>query len=717
MPCFNPGPYLKDAVASVLAQPECLELIIVDGGSTDGSKTLLIALELRNPQRIKLIIEPDHGPADALNKALKLVRGTLIGWLNADDLYPDGALARAVAALERNPDWLMMYGEGEEYNAYNSQRMRYPTLQPYAGLERFRSHCYICQPTVVFRRSLAVLLGPFDLHWRTAFDFDYWLRAFRAFPKRIGYVPTLQGITRIHQNSITSKQRAQVALEATELLARHFNDATTSRLEGYALELQMGIAKLPPGISMEDHLAELCSQAAAWVNSEHMAQFRQNWLLDAETAKAQLNAEIAAERCNLKQRPSIQLFQLLQPHLRFDHPGPPAGPHSRLKAATTSFEKTYPLLLKDEKLRELTTSIQKGARTLLHPFGVNLIISPRCSGELVLLIQRISHRLKAAGVPVSLQRPTSEGGKFAINLVCLSPTEHGRWLLEAGLGPQIGRITLAAWPWIGDRWHEAWKPLLSLVDGVYSHNATQHSAIKTTLTNPIYLMGPDEIRSWQAPAKEIISNTPVRNQMIRSQHKLPNDGVLIAMSADLELPASLINSFGAIATFQRAFPPEEQREAKAARPHLIVLVNSSGLANKNADSEWQWLQASCQEDPHLHLCTINDLLLNEYYQLIACCNVWLSLRRGHAVATELITALQLGLQLVVTSDNMTSEIPSTSSVHLVPSWRVPIPRGIFPEGEGMDWAEPDHRIASDILQKVIMDLTTNNETEQGIGKR
>ena len=47
-------------------------------------------------------------PADALNQAFRAARGTLIGWLNADDLSPLGALARAVAALNAHPEWLMV---------------------------------------------------------------------------------------------------------------------------------------------------------------------------------------------------------------------------------------------------------------------------------------------------------------------------------------------------------------------------------------------------------------------------------------------------------------------------------------------------------------------------------------------------------------------------------------------------------------------------------
>ena len=128
MPCRNAWPYLQEAVASVLQQPECLELLVADGGSTDGSLEMLESWA-HNNSRIRIVSRSDSGPADALNQAFKSARGTLIGWLNADDLYPLGALARAVAALDVHPEWLMLYGEGVEFNSATGLQQRYPTFR------------------------------------------------------------------------------------------------------------------------------------------------------------------------------------------------------------------------------------------------------------------------------------------------------------------------------------------------------------------------------------------------------------------------------------------------------------------------------------------------------------------------------------------------------------------------------------------------------------
>ena len=177
--------------------------------------------------------------------------------------------------------------EGEEFGNKTGLLQSYPTLPKSIGLENSRSHCFICQPALVFRRSMRELLEEFDQQWRTAFDFVYWLRAFDAFPHRIGYIPHLQDRTgqdrtgqdrtgqdrtRLHSDTITARQRAHVALEATHLLARHFSAANSKHLNNYALELQLGIADRPEGVDLTTHLQKFFESARIYLTSAEMAQ-------------------------------------------------------------------------------------------------------------------------------------------------------------------------------------------------------------------------------------------------------------------------------------------------------------------------------------------------------------------------------------------------------------------------------------------------------------
>ncbi|WP_191326163.1 glycosyltransferase [Chlorobium phaeovibrioides] len=85
MPCLNAVSYIEDALRSIDNQNDNdIELIVIDGGSTDGTLELL---EKKKWPISVLISEPDKGAPDALNKGFSLAKGDVLGWLNADDTY------------------------------------------------------------------------------------------------------------------------------------------------------------------------------------------------------------------------------------------------------------------------------------------------------------------------------------------------------------------------------------------------------------------------------------------------------------------------------------------------------------------------------------------------------------------------------------------------------------------------------------------------------
>ena len=79
MPSFNQVEFIGASVESVLSQSFTdLELIVADGGSSDGTVTLLEGLQ-KEDGRLRWFSEPDNGPASALNRALAKVRGGIVG--------------------------------------------------------------------------------------------------------------------------------------------------------------------------------------------------------------------------------------------------------------------------------------------------------------------------------------------------------------------------------------------------------------------------------------------------------------------------------------------------------------------------------------------------------------------------------------------------------------------------------------------------------------
>lgn len=269
MPTRNQAAFIERSVASVLAQSDGLggplELVIADGGSTDGTPALLERLAQVHPGVVRWRSAPDGGPADAVNQAVAMARAPIVGWLNSDDLYTPGAAARALAALQAHPDWVMVYGEGEHIDLDGRPLGRYPTLPPAEPIQRWADGCPICQPTAFFRREVFLALGGLDDALRTAFDFEFWLRLFRAHPGRVGFVPQLQAQSRLHAEGITLRMREAVAMEGLEVLHRHLGGAPAHWLMTHVDEALRAVPFDTDPATVRARIAGLLDRAAGWL--------------------------------------------------------------------------------------------------------------------------------------------------------------------------------------------------------------------------------------------------------------------------------------------------------------------------------------------------------------------------------------------------------------------------------------------------------------------
>lgn len=272
MPSLNQARFIDTAIDSVLGQDyPNIELIVADGGSDDGTVDLLRKRKAADV-RLRWFSGRDSGPAQAINAALVHVRGTFVGWLNSDDVYAPGAVLRAVGALQANPAWLMVYGHGQHVDGAGKPLNNYPSLPPSTPITQFSEGCFICQPTVFFRRSIWVLLGKLDESLKTAFDFDFWLRAFKACPQRIGFVDAVQAYSRLHEECITVRMRRTVILEGMEVLARHLGSAPKEWLLTYVNEL-LAIHPDQRGVDdLKGHIADTLTEARQWLRNDDLVK-------------------------------------------------------------------------------------------------------------------------------------------------------------------------------------------------------------------------------------------------------------------------------------------------------------------------------------------------------------------------------------------------------------------------------------------------------------
>jgi len=226
MPTLNQGDFIAASVRSVLTQPvDLLELVVADGGSDDSTLSTLAALGAEFPGRLRWLSSSDSGPAAAVNRAVQIARAPIIGWLNSDDLYSPGAVARALAHFERHDADVMVYGHGDHIDLYGARIDTYPTRLPSTPISQFSDGCFICQPTAFFRRDSFLTLGGLDEQLRAAFDFDLWLRYFKAHRGRIGFIDAVQALSRLHEGGITLRFRERVAREGIAVVSRHLGAA------------------------------------------------------------------------------------------------------------------------------------------------------------------------------------------------------------------------------------------------------------------------------------------------------------------------------------------------------------------------------------------------------------------------------------------------------------------------------------------------------------
>ncbi len=277
MPLLNQAAFLEASVRSVMAQPLDLELVVMDGGSSDGSLQMLARLAAEFVGRLRWFSAPDSGPAQALNRAVAQARAPLLGWLPADDLYTAGAAARAVEALQSRPDWDLVYGEGEHIDVTGRPLGRYPTLLPDTPYERFAEGCFVCQPTLFMRRCCWLEAGGVDESLRAAFDFELWLRLFRRHAGRIGFIDQVQAQSRLHAGGITLRERERVALEGMQVLHRHLGSAPP---EWLLTHFEERLAQHPFAIQEEDLMrvfSRLAQLAEGWTDEAGRLRLR-DWL-------------------------------------------------------------------------------------------------------------------------------------------------------------------------------------------------------------------------------------------------------------------------------------------------------------------------------------------------------------------------------------------------------------------------------------------------------
>lgn len=207
----------------------------MDGGSTDDTVDILSRTQSPWPKTFRWVSQPDGGQAMAINSGFCAANGSILGWLNSDDVLLPNTISLVAKYFSTHPDHFMVYGDAIWINASGTFVGQYPTCPPEEA-QALRDRCFLCQPAVFFRSCVIREIGLLDPNLVTAMDYDYWIRAFKSFPTRIGYMPLCLALSRLHDNCKTVSQRKLVYLESMAVVSRHFSDLPVSWFFSYIEE-------------------------------------------------------------------------------------------------------------------------------------------------------------------------------------------------------------------------------------------------------------------------------------------------------------------------------------------------------------------------------------------------------------------------------------------------------------------------------------------------
>ncbi len=224
MPSYQQVGFIGRSIDSVLSQQGVsVDLLVVDGGSTDGTLDVLRGYG----DRIAWVSEPDRGQSHAVNKGIERATGRFIAWLNSDDLLLPGALARVARTFDDDPSYRWAYGRCRIVDQHDREIRRPITLYKNLLLRRFSYRKlllenYISQPATFFRREIFDDVGVLREERHYDMDYDLWLRmGLRHRPAVVhGYLAAF----RMHIDSKTN-QGFEDSLRAANELSRTYATA------------------------------------------------------------------------------------------------------------------------------------------------------------------------------------------------------------------------------------------------------------------------------------------------------------------------------------------------------------------------------------------------------------------------------------------------------------------------------------------------------------
>jgi len=248
IPSFNKAKFIGLTLESIVSQNyPGLEIIIQDGGSTDGTLEIIKEFAKKYSKNIQWESRKDKGQLDAINKGMKKANGEILTYINADDIYPQGAFSEVAELYSANSEAYWFAGRGKVINANGGQIAKFATWYKNLLLSLNSTFYllvtnYLMQPSVFITRKAWNKFGPFTGTTGFITEYDMWLKIARHQMPVVSnkYLSNF----RIEPSTITKRNTNKLLSEDEKIIRKHTSNLLIiglHKLHNYARKFIGGI--------------------------------------------------------------------------------------------------------------------------------------------------------------------------------------------------------------------------------------------------------------------------------------------------------------------------------------------------------------------------------------------------------------------------------------------------------------------------------------------
>jgi len=201
---YNQAEFIERTICSVLDQDyNNIEYIVVDAGSTDGSREIIKQYETKIS---KIIFEPDAGPADGLNKGFACATGDIYGFLNSDDILLPYSLSHVANFFQKNMNIDVVSGHTIIIDEFDRKLRNFYSAKFYLLHYAYESGAFLAQQSTFFRAETFEKAGRFNIKNKSSWDAELFVNM-GLHKAHFSLVNEFWSGFRSHPESITSSKK------------------------------------------------------------------------------------------------------------------------------------------------------------------------------------------------------------------------------------------------------------------------------------------------------------------------------------------------------------------------------------------------------------------------------------------------------------------------------------------------------------------------------